>query len=185
MKRWQRAGREALLSGAMASAASALALVAAARSEGKPAAAPVNAISHWIWGDKALRRNAPSARFTASGYAVHHASACFWAVFYERFRSRSGRPGRTLRDAALMSGLACLVDLRLTPHRFTPGFEHRLRPASLFATYAAFALGLAGCSLARDVRRERHAMAGRDWDDVRPGTSTTLRHSSSLRAKRR
>lgn len=153
MNPWKRAVGEAMVSGAVASLASAVALVAAARIEGTRPAAPVNAISHWVWGDRALRRDAPSTRHTALGYVVHHASACFWAVFYERWRARKAPPSQVLRDAVLTATVASIVDLRLTPHRFTPGFQHRLNDASLLAVYASFALGLAGCSLALDKRR--------------------------------
>jgi hypothetical protein len=38
-------------------------------------------MEHWI---KALRRDAPSARYTLPGYLIHHASATFWAVLFER-----------------------------------------------------------------------------------------------------
>jgi hypothetical protein len=52
-------------------------------------------------------------------------------------------------DAALVAGLACLVDYTITPPRFTPGFEKRLSKPALAAVYAAFGAGLAAAALWR------------------------------------
>ena len=55
-----------------------------------------------------------------------------------------GWPTLTIVAAAVgVAAGACLVDLRCTPRRLTPGFERRLRPSSLAVVYGAFALGLA------------------------------------------
>ena len=53
-----------------------------------------------------------------------------------------------LLGAAATSAAACLADFRLTPHRFTPGHEHRLSNTALAAVYAAFAVGLAAGAMA-------------------------------------
>lgn len=68
-------------------------------------------------------------------------------------RGAPGRPGKkralgdvpmipVLATAAVVAAGACLVDLRCTPQRLTPGFERRLTPPSLFLVYTAFGLGL-------------------------------------------
>ncbi|MFM9436612.1 hypothetical protein ACFDR9_003697 [Janthinobacterium sp. CG_23.3] len=96
------------------------------------------------WGQRAVRQNRPSVRYTLPGYVIHHASAVMWAVLYEKWlggRARGAVP--VLGSAAAMSALACFVDYKLTPQRLHPGYEQRLSSASLLLVYAAFGLGLA------------------------------------------
>ena len=74
----------------------------------------------------------------------------FWGIVFEKLREESRESQMALRpiEAAIAtSAAACLVDYRLTPKRFTPGFEKELSRWSLFATYSAFALGLAGTAI--------------------------------------
>jgi hypothetical protein len=146
---WSEAFGRAAVSGCVASVTSTAALALLGRAENGSAVAPTNAISHWLWGDRALRRDRPTVRHTATGYAIHHAASIFWAVLFEKYRT-----DRVVRDAAVTSTLACLVDFKLTPHRLTPGFEHRLSRRSLATVYGAFALGLA---LGAVFSRARHA----------------------------
>ena len=68
------------------------------------------------------------------------------------------RPGNApvvpvLATAAVVAAGACLVDLRCTPQRLTPGFERRLTPSSLFLVYTAFGLGLVLCDSWSAYRR--------------------------------
>jgi hypothetical protein len=152
-RRNSRAGplRAALVSGTFASVASATALVVAGRRELNDAAAPLNGPSQWIWGRHAPYRDGFSLRHTGLGYGIHHLSSIFWAVWFERARPRPPRYG--LRAAIATSSFACFVDYCCTPQRLTPGFEKRLSRRALFATYLAFALGLAASGLIR--RREK------------------------------
>src|SRR5690554_6967930 len=64
--------RRARTSGGWASAASAGAMAAAGVRDCQSTFAPINAVSHWIWADPALRKDRPSLRYTATGYAIHH-----------------------------------------------------------------------------------------------------------------
>lgn len=147
--------RNALISGSAASAASALALAACSGKDARTPFSAVNAVSHWVWGDKAFRRDAPSWRYTALGMAIHHGSSLFWGTLFERvFGRRLERAGvgGTLAAAAATTAVACFTDYRLTPRRLQPGFEQRLSAASLTAVYAAFALGLAAGALATHRR---------------------------------
>lgn len=142
--------REGLIAGSVASAVSTVALLAAGRKEPRRALAPVNAISHWIWGDLALRQNEPSLRHTMTGYLIHHAASVFWAVLHARAwgeRREAKRPGPALAGAAAAAGVACFVDYQMTPQRLTPGFEHRLSRPAMAGVYAGFAIGLALGSL--------------------------------------
>jgi hypothetical protein len=106
------------------------------------ACAPLNCPSQWIWGRHAKYTNGFSLRHTVVGYAIHHAASIFWAVLHERLPAR--RPNNSKLEAAVAtSAVAAFVDYRLTPKRFTPGFEKRLSVKSLFLVYTAFAVGLA------------------------------------------
>ena len=134
-----------LTEGLLAGALSALVLAWRGRAEVGSAAAPVNAVSHWIWPQQALQEDEPSLKHTATGGALHLASALIWSGCYSWLRGRRLRPTArdAVTDAAALTVVAALVDLKLVPKRLTPGFEQRLRPPSLTLVYAGFATGLA------------------------------------------
>ena len=148
---WKQAVNRGVLSGTCASILSTLALAARGRGESGSALAPINAVSHWYWGDRALRVDRPSFKYTVPGYLTHHATSIFWAVLFEKTFGGAlrGRPARTAAASAATAAVACFVDYQLTPKRLTPGFEHRLSKASLFLVYATFAVGLAVTEIAR------------------------------------
>ena len=109
-------------------------------------AAPVNAISHVIWGDDALRRDSMSARYTALGAAVNAAAVGSWSALHHFiFRPDRRPPGLApaLARGAATAALAYVVDYHVVPKRLTPGFEERLSNRSLFAIYASLAVSLA------------------------------------------
>jgi hypothetical protein len=145
-KPWREAGRDALASGTGGALLSTAALAARGRAEAGSAVAPTNAISHWFWGDRAARQDAPSARYTLVGYVTHHIASIFWAVFYERWFGRAAERGDV--PTAVAGGLgvaavACFVDYRMTPRRLQPGYEARLGKPSLAVVYLCFGVGLA------------------------------------------
>src|SRR5690606_21784300 len=82
---WFRAFKRACISGSVASLTSTAALLAMGGKDCRSAFAPVNAISHWIWGDRAIAQQAPSTRYTVLGYLIHHAMSIMWAVYYEKW----------------------------------------------------------------------------------------------------
>ena len=159
--------RNAFASGSAASILSSLVLAGRGRRETPSAAAPINAVSHWLYGRRAYRVDKPSARHTLPGLGIHHLSAVFWGFLFEALLERLERPRAPtskssargqiapivrLRHptptelgvaAAAVTALAALTDLRLVPERLTPGFQHRLRPASVALVYLGFAAGLA------------------------------------------
>jgi hypothetical protein len=109
------------------------------------AAAPINAISHWLWPQRALQRDDVTLQYTGTGSVVHLASSMLWAAVYGALRTRRRRPTvlNAVTDAAAVSALAATVDYKLVPKRLTPGFEERLTRPSMVMVYAGFALGLA------------------------------------------
>jgi hypothetical protein len=156
MNPWNEALREGVVTGSVASFASALALVAAGRHENGDGAAPMNAVSHWVWGDAAFREDGPSWRNTLTGYLVHHGASIFWGTLHARawgMRESAKQPLPALAGGAAASAIACFVDYRMTPHRFTPGFERRLSTRSMVLVYACFGLGLALGSMSLAHRR--------------------------------
>lgn len=142
---WVRAGRQALVSGTLASALSTAVLAVLGKVTMNRPVAPTNATSHWIWGDRAYDAHDPSLQHTAVGYATHHASAVMWATFFERWLNYSGtlRTAEIVRDAAAMTAIASFVDYQLTPPRLRPGFETHLSRGALAGVFAAFGAGLA------------------------------------------
>lgn len=152
MKPLNNALRDGLIAGGVAGLASLAVLALGGRLERGRPWGPVNAPSHWVWGDKALKQDEPTPRYTATGLVVHQLAAAFWGVLHEWLlgRPEKARAPRTLlRDAAMTTTVAAVVDLGIVPHRLTPGFQHRLSVPGLVGVYFLFALGLAlGSSVA-------------------------------------
>jgi hypothetical protein len=137
---WKESTRDAVLSGACAAFASALALAWRGQRDAGDAMAPLNGPSQWIWGRRAPSARGFSVKHTVVGYATHHCAAFFWAVLFERARRRFGRPAAT---ALATAATANVVDYVFTPKRLQPGYERQLRRPSLVWVYGAFAAGLA------------------------------------------
>ncbi len=149
MSTWKQAFREGLVSGSLASLFSAAYLAIAGWRRGHPAA-PVNAVSHWLYGDRSLAEDEASVTYTATGYLTHHAASVFWGVLYAKAwgaRPEAKSPVPAAIGAAAAASVACFVDYELTPKRLTPGFEHRLAKPEMTTVYAFFALGLMAGSL--------------------------------------
>jgi len=146
----------ALFSGTCAALCSAAVLLAAGQRDCASAMAPINAVSHWLWADRAFRQSRPSLAYSLTGYVIHHATSVLWALCFESIAS-SGRPWLVARHALLagpaVAGVAAVVDLKLTPERLTPGFERKLSGLMLTAVYVAFGLALATCHSLRASRR--------------------------------
>jgi hypothetical protein len=149
MASWNEAFREGLVSGSIASLLSAACLALAGERRSVPAA-PVNAVSHWIFGDRSLREDDASLRYTVTGYLIHHLASIFWGVLHAKAwgaHPRAKKPIPAIAGAVAAAGVASFVDYQMTPQRLTPGFEHRLGKPEMVHVYACFALGLAIGSL--------------------------------------
>jgi hypothetical protein len=70
MESWNSAFRRGLVGGATSSLLSTAALALLGRRETGSAYTSTNAVSHWIYGDEALREFAPSVRHTVPGFEV-------------------------------------------------------------------------------------------------------------------
>lgn len=156
MQNTETALRRAVISGTLAGITSAAAAALTGKRETGSYAAPLNATSHIVWGDKAARQDSPSLKYTLTGFLLNHGAAVFWAAAYEVLfgarSARSGRPVSPLRPllgSAVITASAYVTDYYLVPSRFTPGFEKRLSGRSLATIYGALALGLAAYDLMR------------------------------------
>jgi len=153
MESWKIAMQRGLVGGVTSSLLSTAALAAYGKREAGSAYAPTNAVSHWIWGDRATRHHGPSARYTLPGYLIHHGSAMFWSVIFERLCGElldRKNPALTLGVGTAASAVACFTDYQLTPDRLKPGYENHLSRPALAVVYGAFGVGLAiGAMLCR------------------------------------
>lgn len=130
---------------ALAAAASSAVLAWRSRLDTGQSSAGFNAVSHWLWPEKALKADDPSLRYTGTGAAVHVMSSLLWAALYGWWLKGAGRRSSisdALGKAAAVTSVAALVDLKLVPDRLTPGFERRLSPRSVALVYASFGAGL-------------------------------------------
>jgi len=153
---WITALREGAVAGTVASIASTALLAAIGKRQAGSAVAPTNAVSHWLWGDDALRAQQPSLRHTLAGYLTHHAACIFWAALYSRLygrREEAKTLPRALAGGVATSAVAYVVDYKMVPKRLTPGFEHRVSSGAMGAIYATLAVGFAmGALLSRHTR---------------------------------
>ncbi len=154
MIEWKRTLREGLLSGTLAGLFSAAVLLVTGKRETGSAVAPVNAESHWLWGDESLREDRPTLRHTLTGIVTHQLSTVFWATLYALVRGRRNAV-RSVPQALLggiaTSAAAAAIDYTLVPRRLSPGFENRLSKGSMVGVFAAIAGGIAlGALLLRD-----------------------------------
>lgn len=149
-----------LATAAPASAATTAVVSLCGEAEERNAVAPLNAVSHILWGDSAARQDDLSLKHTATGVALNTLAITSWAGVYEAIfggRARRGSNRAALFGGIATSALAYVTDYYVVPRRFTPGFEKRLSPLSMFTVYATLALSLPIASILG--RRSQTAIA--------------------------
>jgi hypothetical protein len=138
--------KNTLLTAGIATAATTLAAAFLGQREAGSPAAPLNATSHILWGDKAAEQDGFSAEYTLAG-AVLNAGAMFgWAALQELIVgrwARQGTPARAVAAGAATSAIAYATDYHVVPKRLTPGFEKRLSSESLAIVYFVLAATMA------------------------------------------
>ena len=134
-----------LISGTIASAVSGAVLGLLAKAEGAAPIQPINASGHWLHGEEAGKVKEIDIKHTGTGAATHLGACAFWAALFETLRSAAPHagPARIVRDAAVVSVIAAVVDYGLVPRRLTPGWEEPLPIRSVAGGFAGLALGLA------------------------------------------
>jgi hypothetical protein len=151
MNPWRAAIKRSTISGSVASILSTAVIAAlSARQTGSPFSG-TNAESHGLWGEKAKDQRGLSKRYTATGFAIHHASSIFWASFFERSLDGQRLPAEVMKNAALTAAGAAAFDYLLMPRRLQPGFEANFSPRSMVSTFISIAAGLAAGRLLFDA----------------------------------
>jgi hypothetical protein len=136
---------DGLWNGAVATVATTAVAGLCGEIEAGSVAAPLNAVSHIVWGDEAARHAKSSARYTIPGLLLNGAAVTSWAILQELLFDREQQRkqlSRSLAEGAAISALAYVTDYHAVPKRLTPGFEMRLSNRSLVAIYTALAASL-------------------------------------------
>lgn len=147
--------RYTLYSGSMAGLACLAALAIAARYEGRNVVQPINATSHWIYGETAATVARPDPRRTGLGVLTNIGASFFWAVPFSLWL-KAGNPRHPLSlvcAASAISAFAAFFDYRVVPKRLRPGWERAVSWCSVWATFAAMGAGMALGGWAAQKRR--------------------------------
>lgn len=148
---------DALATGKLATLASATAIAACGKAELGNPVAPVNAISHIVFGEEAAAQEAASLKYTGTGLMLHDAACTSWAALHEQMFGRvvsNGNVPMAFAGGGIVALLAYITDYYLVPKRMTPGIEKRLSGKSLLLIYSVLGLSLAAGSLL-NARRKR------------------------------
>lgn len=132
------------VTGASAAFATTVVIPLCGRREGLTAAAPLNAVSHIVWGDRAAAHDEPSWQYTGLGTTLNAAAMVGWSAIFQVLAGerRTRTITRSIAAAMATTATAYIIDYHVVPDRLTPGFEKRLSSGSLCAIYFALAAGL-------------------------------------------
>ena len=122
--------------------------------ENDNAVAPLNAMSHIVWGEDAIDQDGFSVKYTLTGLALCGSAMADWATLYERLLGWSkgrGNPAKATGLAVVVATSAYVLDYVVVPPRFTPGLEKRLSLKSVVAVYVLLGMGLALLGTLRDT----------------------------------
>src|SRR5262245_28016864 len=106
--------------GAVAALATTFAIAACGVVELDNAAAPLNAISHIVWGDEAVAASAVSIKYTLVGLALNAGAMLFWAAIFEAavaLTPPANRAAWALFAGAVVAAAAYVVDYYVVPER--------------------------------------------------------------------
>jgi hypothetical protein len=151
---------QTLQTGMLASTATTAVVAACGRWETGNPLAPLNAISHIVWGDQAAAQEALSLQYTGMGIVLNTAAVTSWAALQEGMFGTAAEEGNlpaVLLGGVAVATIAYITDYYLVPERLTPGFEKRLSGRSLLAIYGVLALSLGLGSLLRVTSSRRSA----------------------------
>lgn len=136
---------DALSTGKLTTLLSAAAIAISGKSELDNPVAPINAISHIMFGEEATREDTPSLKYTGTGLLLHDAACTSWAALHEQLFGRAvsqGNQKAAFAGGGLIAIIAYITDYYLVPKSVTPGMERRLSNRSLFFIYTMLGLGL-------------------------------------------
>lgn len=152
---WSGTARDAVISGAIASATTVAAAAACGARDSGSAIAAVNAVSHIVWGSGASDIEQPDVKHTLPGVLLNTGATIFWAAIYERVFGQSAHRGhiaKAVLGGGAVAALAYVTDYHVVPKRLTPGWEYRVSNRSLALIYGVLALSLPLRGLLRRTR---------------------------------
>ena len=106
---------------------------------------PLNNVSHIAWGDDGFDQTELSVKYSGSALVLNQVSVTSWALLHEWIFGRARDEGQwqiSMAGGVLVSVLAYVVDFKLAPNRYKPGFERLLSSRGLLAVYVLLALAL-------------------------------------------
>lgn len=148
---------DALATGKLTTLLSAAAIAISGKAELNNPVAPINAVSHIMFGEEATREDEPSLKYTGTGLLLHDAACTSWAALHEQLFGRAvskGSQTAAFAGGGLVALIAYLTDYYLVPKNVTPGMERRLSNRSLLLIYTMLGLGLALGSLLSARRKK-------------------------------
>ena len=125
------------------SAAASVALVG--QIENGDGVTPLNNVSHIAWGDEGFDQSELSVKYTGSALILNQVSVTSWVLLHEWIFGKARDEGQwkiSLAGGFLVSAIAYVVDFKLAPDRYKPGFERLLSSRGLLAVYVLLALAL-------------------------------------------
>jgi hypothetical protein len=142
-KTWPERLGDAALSGAIASASTAVAAAACGARDSGSGIAAVNAVSHIVWGSDAANVREADVKHTVPALLLNTGATFFWSALYEGAFGKAaeqGRVAKALLGAGSVAALAYVTDYHVVPKRLTPGWEERVSNGSLGIIFAVLAL---------------------------------------------
>lgn len=137
--------RDGAVRSQLIAASAAAAVAAVGQIENRDGIAALNTISHIAWGDEGFEHAELSVKYTGAAIVLNQVSVTSWALLHEWIFGKArdeGQWGVSLAGGALVSTLAYIVDFKLAPDRYKPGFETKLSSRGLIAVYVLLALAL-------------------------------------------
>jgi hypothetical protein len=114
--------------------------------------APIDAVSHIAWGDRAFACDKLDVEHTLVGAVLNAGAVLSWSALHALLLGQRPHVLRALASGAAVSALAYLVDYHVVPRRLMPGFEVHLRGRGLRTVYVVLALSLAAGGLLAHAR---------------------------------
>lgn len=142
----------ALRTCAVATAGTTATLLALGTRHARTPWAPIDAVSHIAWGDRAFACEKLDIRHTLVGAVLNAGAVLSWSALHTLVLGRRPHILRALAAGAAVSALAYVVDYHVVPKRLMPGFEVHLRRRGLRTVYIMLALSLAAGGLLAHAR---------------------------------
>ncbi|MBS1102848.1 hypothetical protein JK202_07415 [Gluconobacter sp. Dm-62] len=103
----------------------------------------VNCTAHWLHGNDAAEVTELDARHSGIGVATNAAAILFWAWLYCKALGKCPGNPRAVFVTLALGPVACLIDYKATPKRFTPGWELVFSRKDMVLIYIAMVVSMA------------------------------------------